>query len=262
MNIQGIQGDYSIPKGFVFAKFAGNDYFEELGDTDAVDITVEAERDERKDNRFGTAVTVDSQVTGINVSIAMTLMQMTNRNRALGVMGSLGYMTQEAATETVKLFEGAKAKQFYQLGAFNVIDAVVTDGAEVDPVVKVLGVDYTLDAPSGVFQPLTDGDFEVTFDQPAITNASKRLKAGIGGNPDIQCELLIVGNNTNGAKVHVTLWKVRLTPSGSRSYISESERGSVELEGTVMADDAKALAAGDKNEFAFGIEQTISDVVS
>ena len=57
MNINPIQGNYVIPKGFLFAKFKGADYFEELGDTDAFEISVEVERDERKDNRFGVART-------------------------------------------------------------------------------------------------------------------------------------------------------------------------------------------------------------
>jgi len=258
MNIRGIQGDYTIPKAYVLARFEGNDYFEELGDTDAVEITVEVERDPRKDNRFGVSRTADEQVTDITVSISMTLMQQTARNRALGVMGSLGYMTQTAAEGVTKVIEDAVPFQAYDLGAFNVTDVEVTDGGDVDPVTYVKGTDYEIDEPTGVFQPLIAADFHITFDQPAITSAAKRLKTGVGGNPDLTCELLIIGNASRGQKPHVRLWKVRLTPSGSRQYVSESERGSIELEGTALADSTRALAEGDIEEFAFGVEQTIA----
>lgn len=257
MNIRGIQGDYTIPKAYVLAKFEGNDYFEELGDTDAVEITVEVERDERKDNRFGVARTADEQVTDITVSVSMTLMQQTARNRALGVMGSLGYMAQEAEVGVTKVIEDAVPLQAYDLGAFNITNVEVTDGEEVDTVTYVKGTDYELDEATGVFQPLIAADFHIEYDQPAIASAAKRLKTGIGGNPDIQCELLIVGNANRGQKPHVRLWKVRLTPSGSRAYVSESERGSIELEGTALADSTRALAEGNVEEFAFGVEQTI-----
>lgn len=255
MNIQGIQGDYVFGRGLVFAKFPGNDYFEELGDTDAVEVKVEAERDDRMDNRFGVSRLADSTVTKVTVTVSMTLMQFTLRNRALAVMGDLGYMSQSAAVGTVKTFATVKAFQAYELGAFNVTNVVVTDGAAAT---YVLGTDYAVDSETGIVQPLKDlAVIEVTFDQPEITNAAKRLKVGIGGNPDIRCELLVVGTNSAGQRAHLRLWDVRVTPSNGRGYIS-TDRSSVELEGAVMANQAKGLAAGDGNAYAFGIEQTLA----
>lgn len=258
MNINPIQGNYVIPKGFLFAKFKGLDYFEELGDTDAFEISVEVERDERKDNRFGVARTADSQVTDIAVKVSMTLMQHTNRNRALGVMGSLGYMTQTADTAKTKTIEGAKANQIYFVGAFDISNVVVKVEAADDPEdALVLGEDYTIDLKTGAIQPLLDTDLHITYDQAAIASTSNRLKTGIGGNSDIEAEIMLVGNNKLGNKVIINLWKVRLTPSSGRGYIG-NERSGIEIEGECLADAIKALAFGDAEEFAFGAEQTLA----
>lgn len=255
MNINPISGNYVIPKGFAFARFAGNDYFEELGDMDAFETSVEVERDERKDNRFGVARTSDSQVTDIGVTVSMTLMQHTNRNRALAVMGSNGVMTQTAETALTKTFENTVANQFYGLDRFDVTITSVTDELDNN---LVLGVDYTVDAKSGVIQPLkVFEEFVVTYGCAAILPASNRLKTGVGGNPDIEAELLLVGNNLKGQKVHVRLWKVRLTPSSGRGYIG-NERAGIEIEGECLADAVKALAEGNSEEYAFGVEQTLA----
>lgn len=254
MNINPISGNYVIPKGFAFARFAGNDYFEELGDMDAFETTVEVERDERKDNRFGVARTSDSQVTDIGVSVSMTLMQHTNRNRALAVMGSNGVMAQTAAPALTKTITNTVANQFYGLDRFDVTITSVKNGT----VALVLGTDYTVDAKSGVIQPLkVFEEFIVAYSCAAILPASNRLKTGVGGNPDIEAELLLVGNNLKGQKVHVRLWKVRLTPSSGRGYIG-NERAGIEIEGECLADAVKALAEGNSEEFAFGVEQTLA----
>ena len=122
----------------------------------------------------------------------------------------------------------------------------------------MLGVDYTVDAKSGLIQPLkVFAEFVVTYSCADILPASDRLKTGIGGNPDIECELLLVGNNIRGKKVHVRLWKVRLTPSSGRGYIG-NERAGIEIEGECLADAVKALAEGNSEEFAFGVEQTLA----
>ena len=254
-----ISNGYTIPKGFIFAKFAGNDYFEELGDTDNVEINVEVERDERYDNRFGTRRVSDSQVTSIKVTFATTLVQMTNRNRALAVMGSKGALTQTAATAVVKTYTVTTEMlgKAFDLGGIDLTMTSVTDGATT-PVPKVLGTDYAIDTAAGMWQPLTEGVFKFTFDKPAITSATDRLKTGIGGNPDIEAELIIRGTNDSGPKALVRVWKARLTPSKARGYISESERGSIELNGDILADAVRGAAEGDATEYAFGYETTLA----
>lgn len=258
MNINPIQGGYTFGKGLIFAKFEGNSYWEELGNAENFDVEVEVERDELQDNRFGVSRIADSQVTSVKVTLAMTLRQMTDRNRALGVMGSLGYMEQESAEEVEKVFESAKANQLYELGGFDLTNIVVTDGDELDPQTLVLGTDYLVDAATGIFQPLKDGNYHVTFDRSAILPDSGRLKTGLGGNPDQIAEVLYVGANRNGARPIVRIWKARLTPSGARGYISDSDRSTVEIEGEALADATRGLAEGDADEFAFGYEATIA----
>lgn len=258
LNINAIAGGYVIPKGYVFARFGNNEYFEELGDTDAFTITVDVTRDERKDNRFAVARTSDSQVTDITVTTSFTLMQHTNRNRALGVMGSVGTLTQISSMAAVIEFTDVVPEQTYWLQRFDVSNVVVTDGASSDPVTYVSGVDYLIDLRTGFFQPLKPlATVEITFDAGAIAAGAKRLKTGIGGNPDIQCELIHVGNSLKGDKVFTRLWNVRLSPSGGRGYIG-TERQGLEISGQAQIDTQKALAEGDVDEFAFGYETTLA----
>jgi hypothetical protein len=258
LNINAIAGNYVIPKGYILARFAGNDYFEELGDTDSFTITVDVTRDERKDNRFAVARTSDSQVTDITVSTSFTLMQHTNRNRALGVMGSVGTLTQTAGTGVSVEFTDLVANQIYWLQRFDLTNVVVTDGAATDPVTYVSGVDYLVDVKSGFFQPLKDLEaVEITFGATAIADTAKRLKTGIGGNPDLQAEIIHVGNSLKGEKVFTRLWAVRLSPSGGRGYIG-TERQGLEISGQAQIDTARALAEGDVDEFAFGYETTLA----
>jgi len=251
-----ISGNYAIPKAFVFARFEGQSHFEELGDTDGVEVNVEVERDDRYDNRFGTRRVADSQITSINATLSMTLAQMTGRNRALGVMGSKGSQLQTAATAQTVTFTVAAGQemQAFDIGKLDLANVSVSDGGGT----AVLGTDYFLDAAAGLIQFKDVGTYTVTFDCAAITAASNRLKTGIGGNPNLVAEIIIRGTNDNGEKSLVRLWKVRLAPSGARGYVSESERGTIQVEGTLQADAARAAAEGDVNEFAFGYETTLA----
>jgi hypothetical protein len=258
LNINGIAGGYTFPKGFGFLEFGGG-VLEEVGNIENLEINVDVDRDELDDNRYGTSVTADSQVTSIKVKVSMTLRQMSDRNRALGVMGSLGYLDQEAAEDVVKTFADAKAGQVFALGGFDLTDISVTDGAAVDPETLVAGTDYLVDAKAGLFQALVDGKFEVTFSKPAIAAATaKRLKTGIGGNPDIRAGFYFVGTNKNGPKPFVRLWDLRLAPSGARGY-SSADRGTIQLEGEAIVNNALALAEGNADEFAFGYETTLAN---
>jgi hypothetical protein len=258
MNINAIQGNYVISKGFVLARFDGNDYFEELGDLDGFTLNIEVTRDERKDNRYGVARTSDSQVTEINATFSATLMQHTNRNRALAVMGSMNLLTQASEANAVVELIDAKANQLYWLGRLDVSAVVVTDGDELAPVTYVLGTDYAVDARTGMFQPLKDFEtVKIAFTAAAIQETSKRLKTGIAGNPDISAEIMFFGNATKGGKPFLHLWNARITPTGGRGYIG-TERTGIEIEGTLQIDPVKALDAGDVNEYAFGYETTLA----
>jgi len=251
-----VSGNYSIPKAFAWFRPEGQDHYEELGDTDGIEVNVEVERDERYDNRFGTRRVADSQITAINATLSLTLAQMTNRNRALGVMGSVGRQLQTAATaqtKTITVVDGQQMHAF-DIGKLDLANVSVSDGGGT----AVLGTDYFLDAAAGLIQFADTGTYTVTYDCAAIAAASNRLKTGIGGNPNIVGEILIRGTNDNGAKVLVRLWKVRLAPSGARGYVSESERGTIQVEGVLQADAAKAAAEGDVNEYAFGYETTLA----
>ncbi|NKJ77759.1 hypothetical protein [Rhizobium leguminosarum] len=255
MTINTIQDGYVFGSGVLFIKFKGNAYFEEMGDIDGLTVNVEVERDTRKDKRFGTSRTADSQVTDTTVTMGFTLMQHTNRNRALGVMGNVATMVQAQGTALTKSLGLVKANMHYEVGKFDISDVIVEgpSGTEL-----LLGTDYTYDAKTGIIQPLSDFTaFDVTFDCAEILQTEERLLTGIAADTEIEGEALFIGTNNSGAKAHLRLWKVRFTPSSERSYISD-DRVSFEIEGECLADAVKGLAAGDAEKYAYGIEQTLS----
>lgn len=255
MTINTVQDGYVFGTGVLFIKFKGKTYHEEMGDADGVSVNVEVERDTRKDKRFGTARTADSQVTDTTVTLSFTLVQHTNRNRALGVMGNVSTMVQEAGTALTKSLGPVKANMHYEVGKFDISDVLVEGPLSAE---LVLGTDYTYDAKTGIIQPLADFTaFDVTFDCAAILATEERLLTGIAADTEIEGEALFIGTNNSGAKVHLRLWKVRFTPSSERSYISD-DRITFEIEGECLADAVKGLAAGDAEKYAYGIEQTLS----
>jgi hypothetical protein len=250
-----IAGDYTVGKGLVFFKPNGQEHFEELGDVENFDLTVEVEELERYSNQYGTATLANNAVTQVDASIETTLYQMTARNRALAAGGDRATMAQTSQSGQTLTIAAVQAGGIYEIPALSLSNVAVTDG-EATPTAYTAGTDYELDAAAGLIKVLqipagAGTGLEVTYDQAEIASG---LQVGIGGNPNIRGALRLRGVNDIGAKVLVDLWDVQLRPSGARSYIS-TEYAQLSLTGRCFVSAAKASEHG--TAYRLGMERTL-----
>jgi hypothetical protein len=251
MTISPIGGDYTVGKGLVYFKPKGQSYFEELGDVENFDLTIEVEELERRSNQYGVATLANASVIEVGASVETTLYQMTDRNRALGVAGDKGTMAQTQASGETLTISGVEAGGIYEIPALSLSNVAVDDG-ESSPVAYTLGTDYELDLEAGLIKvlqiPATAGsDMVVTYDQGEVASG---LQVGIGANPNIRGHLRLRGVNDVGVKVLVDLWDVQLRPSGSRSYIG-NDYAQVPLTGRAFVDGTQPTA------YRLGMERTL-----
>lgn len=246
---------YAIPKAQIMFQPAGTDRLELLGDTDEVTLETTVEETERYTNESGVRILAKTIVTQVDALLNMTLVQLSDRNRALSLLGEPVNTTQAAAVATVKTFADVEhTDKIYALDALDVTNVVVTDGAGA--VTYVLETDYKLDAKAGFVQLINkpvgaDDDLEVTFDSTAILATAGLAKIGIANKTENRGKLIIRGTNEVGPKVMLVLHDVQLRPSGGRAYISETDLDTVEVEGRVFRDDSQPAG------YELGYEQEI-----
>jgi len=252
MAISPITGNYTVGKGLIFFQPSGSSVWEELGDIDNFDLTVEVEEIERYSNQYGVAKLAHSAVIQTDVSIEMTLMQMTDRNRALSVGGDKAAMSQSALTSQSVDFTGVAAGDVFDIGALSLTNVSVEDDTTPTPVAWTLDTDYELDADAGMLKVLqipgaSSTNITVAYDTAAISSG---LQVGIGGNANLRGALRLRGVNTIGVKSLIDLWDVQLRPSGSASFIS-SEYRQISLTGRAFA------ATGKASGYEYGQERTL-----
>lgn len=247
---------YVIPKAQILFRPLGQDAFELLGDADDVEITPEVEETERYSNEGGVRLLAKTVVTQVDATLAMTLVQFSDRNRALALLGELEFETQAAAPgHTMTLVGPDHAEKIYPLEHFNVSNVVVTDGAGV-PVPYVLDVNYKVDVKAGFIQLLSepggaDGDVVIEYDAPAVVSGDGIAKIGLANQTENRGTIVIRGTNDVGPKVMLQLHDVQIRPSGGRSYISDTDFATIEVEGRVFRDDTQPSG------FELGFERSI-----
>lgn len=246
---------YSIPKAQLLFREQGSASFDLLGDSDEVTIEVAVEELERFTNETGTKQLAKTFLTQIDATVGMTLVQLSDRNRALSLLSQLNFKVQSAAVgETLSLVAPEHDNKIYILnGDIDLSNVVVLDGGVV-PYVE--GVDYEIDNSAGFIQLIqapggADGDVEVTYDVAAILAADKRSELGIANKSENRGTLVIRGTNAVGPRLMVTLHDVQLRPDAERNYVSPEDLDTMELVGRVFRDETQAAG------FELGIEQRL-----
>ncbi len=235
---------YAIPKAQILFKPAGSDSFVLLGDTDAVSVEPQVEETERYSNEGGVRQLAKTVVTQVDAVLSMTLMQLSDANRALSLLGELEDETQTAAVGEVMQFTDIVIDNIYQLGHVNVDNVVVTDGTGL--INYVLNEHYRLDAQAGFVQPIakppgSDADIEVTYDGLVIVAADGMKKFGLASKTENRGSVIIRATNEVGPKTLLELWDVQLRPNGAREYISEADFSGLEITGRVFRDENQIL---------------------
>ena len=234
---------YSIGKATIWFKPLGETAFDLLGDSDDVAIAIEIVEQERFNNECGLRRLARTIVTEINATVSMTLVQLSDLNRGLSLLGDVVTFTQSAVSANNQVEVGEGTLGIKRLD-FPFIDAgtfVMTDGVAV-PYVE--DVNFKLDAQSGYVQIIAipggaDSDLDMTYDVLAVVPADGKNKIGIGSKPENRGTLIIRGCAAVGPNLRVTLHDVQLRPSGDRSYVSETDFDTIELEGSIFLDTSQ-----------------------
>ena len=235
-----ITGNYIVGKGLLYFKELGSTKFEELGDIDGFSLQQEVERLERFSNQYAVRTKTDSRINQQNYTASMQLFQLNARNRAMGLLSDVDYLTQTGATNPTEVISGVVTGGIYKLSAYNITLLSLKDGAAAD---YVADTNYELDVETGllsiILPPGSNYAVHAFYSKAAIVAADGRLNAGIGSSPNLEGALLFRGVNTVGRAVEVMLHKCRIAPSGERQYISD-EYSSIQIEAEILADSTQA----------------------
>jgi len=229
---------YSIGKATLWFKPAGDDQFTLLGDSDDVSIAIEVTEQDRYNNECGLRRKARTIVTEIDALVSMTLVQLSDLNRGLSLLGSVIEYAQAAAAAHNQIEVGAGvANTIVELDSAFIDSFVMTDGL-ANPYVE--DVNYKVDKQGGYVQilslPAADADLDMTYDILEIVAADGKNKIGIGSKSDNRGTLVIRSCAAVGPNVRVTLHDVQLRPSGDRSYVSDTDFDTIEIEGSVFLD--------------------------
>lgn len=235
---------YVIPKAQILFQPRGEEGFVLLGDADDVEVTIEVTEQERFTNEEGVRKLVKTVVTEVNPTMSMTLVQMTDRNRALSLLGEPTPYTQTAESGVEKVFEDIIIDRIYKLDHTNVDETtiVVTDGAEAET--YVAGEHFLLDALTGMIQIIgkpagADDDVKIVYDGLAVVAADGLARIGVASKTENRGTIIIRGTNDVGPKTELTLWDVQIRPAGGRSYVGETDFDNIEIEGRIFVDPTK-----------------------
>lgn len=248
---------YSIPKAQLLFKPQGSETFELLGDSDEVTIETTVEETERYTNEAGIRLLAITIVTQVDAVVNMTLVQLSDRNRALSLLGELDAAEQTVDAAVVKNITGVDTNDaIYELdGDFDVTITSITDGAAAETYIE--GEHYRVDRGAGFVQFIgqpagADPDVIITYSRPAVIAADERALIGIASKTENRGTLVIRGTNEVGPRLKVVLHDVQIRADGERNYISETDLDTIEIVGRVFRDENQPTG------FELGSEQLIA----
>ncbi len=120
-------------------------------------------------------------------------------------------------------------------GVAQVADAVITDKASAPTTRFRLGVDYDLNARTGLLRVRETCSAETVYVSADCEASDARLVDALTAS-DVTGELLFVGQPDQGPGLVVQCWKVTLSLGGEVGLISE-ELASIPMSGEVLADE-------------------------
>lgn len=239
-----ITGDYFSGKGRLYFRLTGATRVEELGDLDDFTISFENERLIRNSNQYGTRTKVDSRLLEQTATIQLTAVQNTARNVAIMFGAEKTFLTQSAVTGSY-VHSGVKAGDLVDLGSVDTTIISIRGGGV--PTGEYTTGYYEHDTRAGMVKilniPPTAAGFtgiDVSYTKGAILDTAGRLKVGLGSSPDLEGTLIFISLDADNNPVEkVTLWKVKISPNGDFSMITDEYR-TLPMQGEIVADTTQA----------------------
>ncbi len=233
----------TIHNGEVFFQPLGASRARSLGLIDTFTWEPELDTLEIPVNHKGIRSIAKTIVRQVKVNLAMTLKELRSSNLVIAVQGEEAAYTQTAAVSATFSLTNVVPGEIYSIGHLNISALALTDGAEVDPEVLVLGTDYEYDAASGVITFLTaQAEVDGTFSAPAIAAEAGKTAIAILSKPTgIEGVFTVVGYSPTGNRFLFEGIRGVLRPSGALSIVSDGEDlTQVELAGEGVLNTASA----------------------
>lgn len=197
-----------------------------LGNAPEFNITVETETLDHFSSTRGIKEKDASIVLQTNASASLILDDIQIENLALFYFGSSDTVAQTAATAQAESFTDVKQGYSYQLGITTNnptgVRSISNVVVEVASSAKTLGTDYTVDLELGIITIVAGGgianlaDIDVEYDR-----AAKSRTQVISGSDQVEGALRFISFNEQGARIDYMLPKVKLSPNGDFSLISD-----------------------------------------
>ena len=253
--------NYLYGKGELFFRAVGSEGYDHLGNAPAFTISLTEEKLEHFSSMSGTKTKDLQLVTQKGATVAFTLEEFTTGNILRAFKGAaVAKQMQAAATVSgqsvsankgLYTFVGKEKLGFTRLehgtvaggtfapgssvGIARVADVVLTDKASAPTVRYRQGVDYDLNARTGLLRVRESCSADTVFLTADCESSDEQLVDALTAS-DVTGELLFVGQPDQGPGLVVQCWKVTLSLSGEVGLISE-ELASIPMTGEVLADD-------------------------
>ncbi len=212
-----------------------------LGDVSKLEIKLADDNAQIYDYSKAAAPLLNEVLTKRVVTFSMTLHEYTKENLALALMGYEAAYTQTSGSVTAEsLTSGVFKGRTYQTVNRNISGVTVKQGATT----LVLGTDYDIaDASTGLIHirdasvTVTEGS-AITIDYTKAAIATPGLNRVQGGMASqLLGKLVFTGDPAAGPGWDVEVWKLKLSPEGVMGFITGSDFGSFDLNGTVFPDE-------------------------
>jgi len=217
---------YTIPKGICMFRLNAENSFEDLGNANKFDISVEIEEVEHYSSRVAEKTRDLLIVTQVKMTGSMTLESRTKENlQRYFFAEDIDDQTQASATgETADLVVAdADMDRWLAMGVYDVSNLVVKNAAETTT--YELGSDYAVNLTHGLIMPLSTGNMvaetaKLTYDQAAKDYYDMDAVSLLNR----QGHIWVIGDPTAGAIQDFKAYGA-LKPTGTYSMIGDEIAG-------------------------------------
>ena len=132
--------------------------------------------------------------------------------------------TSQAASTIADVVVDVAVGEWAEIGSKYLSNVVVTDGAAVNPVTYVAGVDYALNTTFGWIKALEGGALAAgeTVEVSATVRAASGTAIRGSRQKEIRVELFLDGaNQVDGSPVEVQVWEAILAPDSAFDFLAE-----------------------------------------
>lgn len=225
----------SIPAGEIFFEPKGAARPYSLGHIASFSWTPSVEVEPVYSSITGVRTKIDEIEKDVNVSISLTLQEMRPDIMGMAMAGAVSSLTQEAAVAETITVTGVKEGEVIDLGY---LDATVSD-VTVDMNPAEEGSEYTVLKGAGHVIARADGDYEITFDAPAITATDARSVIQILNATGLEGTFTVVQKNPKGKRYMLRKFRATLQPNSEIPLHSDgSSVMNVEMSGAGVYNDA------------------------